>query len=90
MSPDFIIIEKSGPISGPDRVETFWSGPELSLDFKTVHKLQEKNANKNYFDPVNDRILSANDRLLETYIRNIVIWKHSSILERSLSYSEQT
>ena len=37
MSPDFIIIEKSGPTSGPDRVETFWSGPELGPDLKNVH-----------------------------------------------------
>ena len=37
MSPDFIIIEKSGPTSGPDQVETFWFGPELGPDLKNVH-----------------------------------------------------
>ena len=57
MSPDFIIIEKSGPISGPDRVETFWSGPELGLDLKNVKKLPTVQKSSQFIkNPINDRL----------------------------------
>ena len=40
-SGSLIIIEKIRTIfrTGPDRVENFWSGPELGPDLKNVHKL---------------------------------------------------